>query len=150
MKRNPRYPSVITDQNVAPPARLRAALDGKLIEGKRVPPERAAEEVAKLWAESLLPAEQGSGFEFYKNALLSWLTNKKPTTRRSYAGTLVYFFDFVSRKRSEGGDRLRLIAPHQLRQDDVDAYQNGLLGKLQKRDCKDYQNRRCGCVLRME
>lgn len=122
MKRNPRYPSVITAQNVAPLARLRAALDGKLIEGKRVPTERAAEEVAKLWAESLLPAEQGSGFEFYKNALLSWLTNKKGTTRRSYIGTLVYFFDFVSRKRSDGGERLRLIAPHQLRQDDVDAY----------------------------
>lgn len=122
MKRNPRYPSVITAQNVAPLARLRAALDGKLIEGKRVPPERAAEEVAKLWSESLLPIEQGSGFEFYKNALLSWLTNKKGTTRRSYIGTLVYFFDFVSRKRSDGGERLRLIAPHQLRQDDVDAY----------------------------
>ncbi len=122
MKRNPRYPSVITAQNVAPLARLRAALDGKLIEGKRVPPDRAAEEVAKLWAESLLPIEQGSGFEFYKNALLSWLTNKKGTTRRSYIGTLVYFFDFVSRKRSDGGERLRLIAPHQLRQDDVDAY----------------------------
>jgi len=78
--------------------------------------------VASLWSESLLASERGAGFEFYKNALASWLTNKKSTTRRSYIGTLVYFFDFVSRRRSEGGAQLRLIAPHQLRQDDVDAY----------------------------
>lgn len=122
MRKNPRYPSVINADGQAPLARLRAAVEGKKVQGNRIPPDRAAEGVASLWSESLLASERGAGFEFYKNALASWLTNKKPTTKRSYIGTLVYFFDFVSRRRAEGGGNLRLIAPHQLRQDDVDAY----------------------------
>lgn len=122
MKQNPRYPTIITSDDKAPLGRLRAALEGKKVSGVRIPPDRAAEDVARLWADTLMPSEQGLGFEFYKTALLSWLTSKKPATKRSYLGTLTYFFDWVSRKRSEESGQLRLVAPHQLRQDDVDAY----------------------------
>jgi len=91
------------------------------MEGKR-DSEKAAQTVAQIWSNSLLPNERGAGYQFYMNALQSWLSNKTANTRRSYAGTLVNFFDFASRRRSSGGDTIQLVAPHQLNQSDVDEY----------------------------
>ncbi len=121
MRQNPLYPSVRgSDKRDLPLADLRKSLEDP---GKDpVSVERSARAVARIWADSLLPQEQGVAYEFYANALLTWLPNKSRNTRRSYAGTLVQFFDFVSRSRSGGGDTLKLVAPHQLRQSDIDGF----------------------------
>jgi integrase len=121
VRQNPLYPSVRgSDKRDLPLADLRKSLEDP---GKDpVSVERSARAVARIWADSLLPQEQGVAYEFYSNALLTWLPNKSRNTRRSYAGTLVQFFDFVSRSRSGGGDTLKLVAPHQLRQSDIDGF----------------------------
>ena len=121
MRKNPLYPSVrATDKQVLPLADLRRSLEDPAKDPSSV--EKAARAVARIWADTLLPQEQGVAYEFYANALLTWLPNKSRNTRRSYAGTLVQFFDFVSRSRSSGGDTLKLVAPHQLRQSDIDGF----------------------------
>lgn len=117
MRENPLYPSVKTYSNkVMPLAELRASLEG----GRSS--EKARSLVATIWSNSLLPSERGAGYQFYTNALESWLSNKTSNTKRSYAGTLVNFFDFASRRRHGSGDSIRLVAPHELNQSDIDEY----------------------------
>jgi integrase len=121
VRQNPLYPSVRgSDKQDLPLADLRRSLEDPGKDPASV--EKAARAVARIWADSLLPREQGVAYEFYANALLTWLPNKSRNTRRSYAGTLVQFFDFVSRSRGSSGDTLKLVAPHQLRQSDIDGF----------------------------
>lgn len=116
MRKNPLHPSVRVDGNY-PLGDLRVAL-----EGVSVAQEAAARKVANVWASTMVLKEQAPAYEFYTNVLVTWLPSKAANTRRSYAGTLVSFLDFVSRKRYPNERDLKLVAPHQLRQDDIDAY----------------------------
>lgn len=128
MRPNPLLPRTLADETAFPIDLLRIALTGEATgrvnaTGRVIGQLDAARTVAQAWT-SALPREDRDGTaKFYVGVLTSFLTGKSPHTVRSWSGTVCDFFDFVAHDRvKRGAPDLRLVAPHDLMQADVDGY----------------------------
>lgn len=140
MRPNPLLPRTQSDETEFPIEFLKVALVGRgdpsritvaevrkfQQDGKEVMlnQETAAKVIASEWSKGLPDKKDRTDVSlFYKGVLKSFLTGKSAHTKRSWSGTICDFFDFVAHRRdSVYHAGLRLVAPHELEQDDVDGY----------------------------